>query len=241
MRCSHAVAFHEPLDPRAEWESFHHRWAVAIADTLDRTLPPRFFARVEIHLGREIEADVAEFEGTAQPETNGPSGGVAVQTYAPPAVSLVLPAVYPTETAIQIRDLERGSRLAAVIELASPANKDRPETRRAFAAKVAAYLQSGIGVVVADVIANAHFNLHNELIGLMRIGPAVEMAGPTSTYAVAYRPARRQERDEIDVWTHTLVVGSELPTVPLALRGNGCVPLDLEATYRETCERSRLV
>jgi len=51
----------------------------------------------------------------------------------------------------------------------------------------------------------------------------------------------RQERNEIDVWPHLLTVGEVLPTLPLALRGHGCVPLDLEATYLETCRRSRLV
>jgi hypothetical protein len=33
----------------------------------------------------------------------------------------------------------------------SPANKDRDETRRAFIAKCAAYLQRGIGLIVVDI------------------------------------------------------------------------------------------
>ena len=36
-----------------------------------------------------------------------------------------------------------------------------------------------------------------------------------------------------------LAVGGPLPTVPLYLRGHGCVPLDLEATYAETRRRVR--
>ena len=35
--------------------------------------------------------------------------------------------------------------ISGAIELASPGNKDRPETRRAFAAKCASYLARGIG------------------------------------------------------------------------------------------------
>src|SRR5262245_11673705 len=66
--------FHPPLHPTHRWESFHARWAVAIADALNETLPPRFFAETQVHLGSRIEADVVEFEHHAG--TNGPSGGV---------------------------------------------------------------------------------------------------------------------------------------------------------------------
>ena len=54
--------FTEPVDPRADWQSFHHRWANAIANGLDRSLPERFFARVEVNLGRDAGADVTEEE-----------------------------------------------------------------------------------------------------------------------------------------------------------------------------------
>ena len=232
--------FREPIDPRADWQSFHHRWANAIADALDALLPPRYFARVEVNLGREVGADVAEFESPPGPEPNGSAGGVAVQTYAPPAVSLVLPAVYPDEVEVQVRDTDRGARRAAVVELVSPSNKDRPEHRRAFAAKIAAYLQHGVGVVIADVVTTYHFNLHNEFVGLRQLGPDAGFLDAERPYAVAYRPTRREQREEIDVWSHTLALGLAWPVLPLSLRGNGCVPLDLEATYEETCRRIRL-
>jgi len=232
--------FHEPLDPRAEWPSFHNRWANAIADALDLMLPPRYFARVDINLGRDAGADVAEFESSAPAEPNGHGGSVAVQAYAPPAVNQVLAAVFPDAIEVQIRDMHRGSRLAAVIELVSPSNKDRPETRRAFAAKLSAYLQRGIGVVVADLVTPYHFNLHAELLALLGQEDAPDFADRTRPYAVAYRPIRRGEREEIDVWTYPLTLGADLPTVPLHLRGYRCIPLDLEATYQETCRRCRL-
>jgi len=59
-------------------------------------------------------------------------------------------------------------------------------------------------------------------------------------YAVAYRPVHRDSRDEIDVWPVALTVGELLPTLPLALRGVGCVPLALEASYTEARQRSLL-
>jgi hypothetical protein len=230
--------FHEPLDPRADWQSFHSRWANAIADYLDEILPRRYFARVQINLGRYVEADVAEFESAGEPEGNGSPGGVALQTYAPPAVGLVLPAVYPDDLEVQVLDSDRGARLAAVAELVSPSNKDRADHRRAFVAKCSAYLQRGVGLVVVDTVTHRHFNLHDQLVE--SLGGAAPAPAAAALYAVAYRPARRHERNEIDAWPATLAVGRPLPTLPLALRGNGCLPLDLEATYAEARRRSRL-
>jgi hypothetical protein len=37
-----------------------------------------------------------------------------------------------------------------------------------------------------------------------------------------------------------LTIGGPLPTLPLALRGFRAVPLELEASYNEACQRSRL-
>ncbi len=37
-----------------------------------------------------------------------------------------------------------------------------------------------------------------------------------------------------------LAVGQPLPTLPLALRGVGCVPLALDASYTEARQRSLL-
>ena len=66
------------------------------------------------------------------------------------------------------------------------------------------------------------------------------MAGDAIIYSAAYRPARRDEENQIDVWTFPLVVGQPLPVVPLALRATTTVPLDLESTYSEARGNSRL-
>jgi len=59
-------------------------------------------------------------------------------------------------------------------------------------------------------------------------------------YAVAYRPVRRKEQKLVDAWTQELSLGAALPVLPLALKGFGCVPLDLEVTYAEACVKSRI-
>jgi hypothetical protein len=232
--------FHAPLYPQRSWESFHSRWANSMADALQRILPERYFAEVHIHLGTQVEADVAEFEGTARVRANGAPGGVAVQAWAPPAATVVMPAVFPDDLTVEVRDELDDARLVAVAELVSPRNKDRAESRRAFAAKCAAYLQRGVGLVIVDIVTNRQFNLHDEMTRMLDLPKECLMpADPASLYASAYRPLRRGEKNEIDTWLYPLAVNASLPTVPLALRGGPMIPLDLEATYTDARERSR--
>jgi hypothetical protein len=218
------------------------RWATVIADTLDRQLPRRFFAEVHTHLGSQVSADVAELEQTAerQEDGDGAPGGVAVQTWAPPVAAMALPFVYPDDLEVQVLDERDDARLVAVVELVSPRNKDRPDARRGFAAKCAAYLQRGVGVVVADIVTTRQGSLHNELIDVLRLGEAFRQGADVSLAALAYRPTHRDGQDQVDAWAVPLRVGGALPVLPLALRGGGPVPLDLEATYGETRQRCRL-
>ena len=235
--------FQPPLFPQRAWESFHSRWANSIADALNETLPQRFFAEVQIHLGSLVEADVAEFEqpGEQHDESgNGSAGGTALQTWAPPAATLVMPALFPDDLEVHVRDERDDARLVAAVELVSPRNKDRSDSRRTFAAKCAAYLQRGIGLMVLDIVTGRHFNLHNELVNLLNFEDAFAMSADASIYAVSYRPVRRQETDQIDVWPVVLTIGGELPLLPLALRGFSAVPVDLETTYSDARQRSRL-
>ncbi len=235
--------FHPPLFPHRSWESFHSRWANSIADALQRMLPPRYFAEVQIHRGSRVEADVAEFENTAaaaEGQGNGAVGSVALQAWAPPVATVVMPAVFPDDLEVHVRDEQDDARLVGVVELVSPRHKDRHDSRRAFAAKGAAYLQHGIGLVVLDIVTSRLANLHNELVRLLGLAEAHALPLGTSLYSVAYRPVRRGDADLIDVWLAPLVVGETLPIMPLALRGFRAVPLDLEASYTDARERSRL-
>ena len=230
--------FHAPIDPRVGWESFHHRWANTIADHLDQTLPSRFFARVEVHLGSDVATDVTEEELLTPPGANG-AGGLAIQTYTPPAATVLIPATFPDEAAVEVRSTDPGARLLAVVELVSPGNKKSPDARRAFVTKAAAYLQYGIGVVIVDPVTERLANLHNELARSLAQAESFAMAGDPPIYAAGYRPTRTGAVPEIEAWLYPLAIGAPLPVVPLYLRDHGCIPLDLEATYTETRRRVR--
>jgi hypothetical protein len=95
--------------------------------------------------------------------------------------------------------------------------------------------------VVVDVVTNRLANLHNELMTLLEQPEKMRFPDGTPISTTAYRPARRAEGgDQIDLWPVALTVGQELPVMPLALRGGATVPVELEITYTEARQRSRL-
>jgi hypothetical protein len=236
--------FHPPLYPHHHWESFHSNWATRIADVIAAVLPPDFQVEENTHAGLGFEIDVATYETETSPEDGPTTGPVlatrAAPTYAPPIPDATMPAVFPDTFEVRVFNTAAGLTLVAVIELVSPGNKDRPAERRAFAAKCASYLTQGVSVIVMDIVTNRHANLHNELMRLMEAAPDLDMQADVSLYAVAYRPVRRGEQDEIDLWTRRLAVGEPLPTLPLRLTGDLHVAVDFEAAYQEACRRRRL-
>jgi hypothetical protein len=132
-----------------------------------------------------------------------------------------------------------GAQLRAAIELVSPANKDRPGSRRTFAAKCAGYLKQAVGLVLIDVVTERTANLHKELLDALEVTEA-DWQSPTELYAVAYRPVPVQKGSHVEGWPTALSLGQPLPTLPLWLNLDLCVPLELEETYLTTCSGLRL-
>src|SRR5438105_6417049 len=125
-----------------------------------------------------------------------------------------MPGVCPESFEVLIFHDDGGARLVGAIELASPGNKDRPNHRRAFAVKCASYLYQGISLVLVDIVTNRQANLHNEIVGVMENDARFLMNAAISLYAVAYRPARRRQEDDSDLWQPTRSLGQPLPTWP---------------------------
>lgn len=236
--------FHPPLSSQRHWEAFHGWWAAALAEVLnEELLPAEYFAEFQVTLGSRVEVDVATLTEESVSAAPGPTdGGVAVQTrvWTPPRPVAAFPAIFPDASEVQVFSSSAGPTLVAAIELVSPRNKDRPEARRAFAAKCAAYLQRGIGLIVVDIVTSRHANLHDELMALLGHTDGFPFPTPTPLYATAYRPAQREQRSEIDLWREPLTLGGALPVLPLAVRGLGCLPIDLEGTYLDASQRGRI-
>jgi hypothetical protein len=234
--------FHAPLIERRTWEGFHALWAAALVEKLNRDVLAReYFADMQVHIGSQVEVDIVTLEEPEIAAANGATASVATaRAWAPPVASLVFPTVFPDEIEVQIFATASGATLVGAIELVSPANKDRPDTRSAFAAKCVSYLTRGIGLIVVDIVTNRLANLHNDVITLLGQREPFLLTPVAKIYAVAYRPSRQPGGDQIELWPTVLSVGEVLPVLPLALRNAGAVPVDLEETYSEARQRSRL-
>jgi hypothetical protein len=235
--------FHPPVSQRRSWEGFHGLWAAALVEKLNQEiLAEEYFADMQVHIGSQVEVDIAALEESrsASQGTSAATTTALAPAWSPPKTSLILPTVFPDDIEVQVFATTTGAVLVAAIELVSPGNKDRPETRQAFATKCVSYLTRGIGLIVVDIVTNRLANLHNDVMALFGRGEPFVMTPPVATYAIAYRPSRQPSGDQIEIWPTPLTLSQPLPVLPLALRNAGTVPVDLEATYTEACQRSRL-
>jgi len=231
--------FHPPLPPTFFWTSFHARWASAITDSLNERLPDTYNAQVQAQFN--VEIDIATFDlqanGHAGPATASPA---AEPIWTPQEPVQTLPVVRTTdvvEVLVFSRDVV--PRLVGAIELLSPANKDRPESRAAFVAKCVAILEGGAGLILVDVVTSRASNFHAEVAA--RFTGSDVPGEPGLLYAGAYRPLARPEGPPVlQVWFERLQLGQPLPTMPLWLAGGLVFPVDLNATYEETARRLRL-
>jgi len=239
--------FRPPLSDQRSWEGFHGGWPMMIVNALGRRLPQRFIAEPQVHLGSSIEIDVATYEGeemdfppSGRPDDGG--GGVATAVWAPPRPTLAVATDLgdPAEYEVRVYDTRRGRRLVAAAEIVSPANKDRPEHRRAFVARCAALLQGRVSVAIVDLVTTRSANLYADLMEFIgRADPSLGDA-PPPLYAVACRSTRGKEAPMLETWAHPLALGQALPTLPLWVAPDLAVPLELEASYEETCRVLRI-
>ena len=234
--------FRPPLDDMRHWESLHGGWPMMIVAGLRRKLPRRYFAELRVHSGRSAEIDVATFEDESEGVAaagNGSDngGGVATAVWAPPRPTLVVAADLPAQDVyeVQVYDEKRHSRLVAAVEIVSPANKDRPEHRRAFASKCAGLLRERVSVVMVDVVTTRTQNLYGELLDLIGRADPLLSPEPPPLYTAACRMTKRGDEWTLETWAQALELGRPLPTVPLWLADNLAVPLELEESYEQSC------
>jgi hypothetical protein len=239
--------FRPPLDDLTSWEGFHGQWPAMIVQALARKLPRRYLASPRVHVGSSVEIDVATYEQDAvdasSPDaSNGNGDAVATAIWAPPRPTLTVATDLPNldEYEVRVYDSKRGRRLVAAIEIVSPANKDRPEHRRAFVAKCAALFQQLVSVTIIDLVTTRNFNLYGDLLELLgRRDPSLDPE-PPPLYVVACRGTRREAGWQLETWMHSLALGQPLPTLPLWLADNYAVPLELEECYEDTCRVLRI-
>lgn len=230
--------FHSPVNDKHRSDAVHGQWPGEIVRTLFDILPTGFVAEPKVYHPAPFEVDVSMTqEDDSEPTFASRGGGTAVLA-APSAPTLTVPVDLSEldEYEVRIYDTDRMRTLVAAIELVSPANKDRSDTRDLFVAKVAALLRQDVCVAIVDLVTTRLANLYAEL--LARLGQSDPVLGPTPPplYAVTLRSRKPpRKRSMLDAWFHPLTVGQPLPTIPLWLGPDLHIDVPLEPGYQETC------
>jgi hypothetical protein len=230
--------FKPPVIDEIQWQSIHYAWPMAIVLQLKAKLPPGFIARPSVKIGTSYEIDVATFDSTGNLpdyESREGEGGTAVLTDGSPTLLLETHLPEEDEYEVNIYDAKRDMKLVAAIEIVSPRNKDRFQSRAAFVEKCAALLRREVCVSIIDVVTDHSRNLYAEL--MTQLGyPDPAMAKQPSIYAVTCYWWHQFERAKLHAWAYPLEVGKALPSLPIILTPQQSVTLSLEETYEKTCE-----
>lgn len=181
--------FHPPVSKRSSWEGFHGLWPGVIVQRLVSQLPEGFVADPRVHLGNYYEIDDCAYEQCDESHEEEPvfssnresNVGIAIAPQAPPEPTLTLDAEFPEQYAYEVLvfDVEHDRRLVAAVEIVSPANKDRPESRQLFVAKCFNLLRQDVCLSIVDLVTIRQFNLYAELLALLtRSDPAFRPPPP---------------------------------------------------------------
>ena len=156
--------FRSPVNDTHSWDEVHGQWPGEIVRQLTTVLPPGFRAAPRVHLGSSFEIDDS-------------GGGTATLAAAAPTFTLEADLTDQDEYEVRIYDTERGRTLVAAIEIVSPSNKVRPESRDIFVGKVGSLLSQGVCVSLVDLVSVRQANLYAELLELA--GGTDPQLGPT--------------------------------------------------------------
>jgi hypothetical protein len=227
--------FHPPLSDRFQWSELFCGWPSEMVRHLRAVLPTGLRAAPNLFAGSLCEIDaIINREGLAPHRDTTDEN----TTFTAPSPTLTLDAQFNEEDEFEVKiyeDSEYERTLVAAIEIVSPANKDRPNSRSAFVTKCSSLLSRGVCVSIVDLVTSKHFNHYTEL--LARIGRSDPSFSPVppSISAVTLRTNYSGKRPKVETWAYPLTVGSPLPTLPIWLGDDKMVSLELETSYTEAC------
>ncbi|OWK45441.1 hypothetical protein FRUB_01772 [Fimbriiglobus ruber] len=136
-------------------------------------------------------------------------------------------------------DTEYDRELVAAVEFVSPANKVTSAARQLFVARCFNLLSRGVSLSIIDLVTICPFSLYSELLALLNCTDP-EFSDSSPVYAIACRKRQVGQNTKLDTWSSRLVIGQPLPTLPVWLTETQSVPLNLEASYEETCRSLRI-
>jgi hypothetical protein len=215
--------------PAGIFHDFHCSWALHIKEALNEgLLPSGYYALIEQTIP-VVRPDVIALSttgaGTLRPRT-----GAAVMD--PPRTKLSL----ATEPLARYRQARRtiairhvsGHQIVALIEIASPANKDRLSSVEQFVEKIRQAVTAGVHVLLVDLLPPGKFDpqgLHGafwEEFGPESVEQPLDQPLCLSSYEAARSP---------QAFLEPISVGDALPDMPLFYEDGLYVQVPLEKTY----------
>jgi len=219
------------------FHDFHVAWIPEVRKALNGGLLPKgFYALAEQHAGRAI-ADILTLHASPAssdyPSFPPTSGGTAVAE-APPQVQrreTVESALLGRRRSLAIRHVS-GHRLVALLEIVSPANKDRRTSIEQFAVKAVEALDAGVHLLVVDLLPPGPFDPYG-IHGLVRqrledSEEPYDLPADKPLTVASYAAGR-----QVDIYLEHLAVGASLVDMPLFLSSDRYVSVPLETTYQE--------
>jgi hypothetical protein len=220
------------------FHDFHTVWIGAIRSAMNEgLLPEGYYALAEQHAGRAI-ADVLTLHTAPTPEQPPETGG-RPPTTGGIAVAEAVPRVRRKQTlrtgalmrsrTLAIRHVS-GHRLVAMLEIVSPANKDRARHVETFAAKVVSALEAGIHLLLVDLFPpgpHDPWGMHGVILDqLEQLDAPYDLPSDEPMTLASYASGL-----QVDVYLEHSAVGAVLPDMPLFLRSERYISVPLESTY----------
>jgi hypothetical protein len=215
------------------FHAFHTAWITHLSEAMNAgLLPSGYYALPEQH-GGQLIADILTLQapiGEASPPL-AEEGGVAVAD-APPRVRRKLipsPAARGTRRTLTIRHVS-GHRIIALVEVVSPANKDRAAHVEELVDKAESALRYGVHLLLADLFRPGTHDpqgMHGAVWERFDDEPYLVPPDEPLTlasYVAGPRPVAYVEH---------LAVGSRLIDMPLFLNPDRYISVPLEATYQQ--------
>lgn len=216
------------------FHDFHNGWINHLKEALNEgLLPSGYYALSEQHAGQYV-ADILTLQtGTPTPPLPPlpPSEGALALAEAPPRVRRKLSASSTARRrrrTLAIRHVS-GHRLVALVEILSPANKDRTRHVTEFADKAISALEMGIHVLLVDLFPPGPHDpqgMHAVVWTHFDEEPYELPAGEPLTLA-SYLAMPQP-----DAYLEHVSVAAPLPDMPLFLNEDRYVNVPLEATYQ---------
>ena len=219
------------------FHAFHVKWIAELDKALNGgLLPPGYYSLPEQHASSTIPDLLTLHASPAvpKPRSPAPAAGGLVLAEAPPKVQrkqTVGTVARTRRRTLAIRHVSE-HRLIAILEIISPANKDRLRSVADFVGKIVPALDYGVHAFLVDLFPPGPYDsagLHGAIWQrLEKTEEPYDLPEDDPLTLASYVAA-----DPVEIYLEHPQFGDPLPLMPLFLRADRYINVPLESTYQE--------